>query len=407
MHLANLPSVVAASLCLLLSACDPSASAGPDASQRPHDVGVSEPDAGGADTGPVIAAPDSGAGFDAAASSPDAAAACPAGKTACGTACCAAGESCNAATSTCASQTARCYAPASFPATAFASEASYLVDQDGYEYQANHKVDPTYSQSISVALWPLSAGTALVGSFDLAKEPFDYSKCERCVLVTAGKSATDQKRYLASQGTLTTTAVTDKRIAGKLANVRLVEVLIDEKTLATTVVPGGCTLELPSLAFAYGPTVVDPRITKCFLPESFTPDQFRDFVYDYEANASGYFYRAIETPSAPGVPNLTLFVEVYRDGVGTFPLAGAETNCPTCYHMVFIEAQATSGAMKTYVSSAGKLVLTELSTTAMVGKLENVVLVETTINGNTFTPVPGGCSTRIDALDFSSRNATK
>lgn len=374
----------------LLTACGTNPPGAPDSGSEPPDAG-------------------DGAGPDAAVTGADAAAGCAADTTACGTACCLQGETCVAATSTCqasAAQMQRCYAPASFPATAFASEPSYLVDADGYEYQANDLTDATYRQSISVALWPLSAATPLVGAFDLSKEPFDYSKCERCVLITAGKSATDQKRYLASKGTLTITEVGAKKIVGKLEGLELVEAAIDENTLATTRVSGGCSLTIPVLEFSYAEPAVDDRITRCFLPESFASEQFRDFVYPYEANEDGYFYRAIESPSAAGVPNLTLFVEVYADGTGTFPLAGAETNCAACFHFVLIEAQAPSGAKKTYVSSAGSLVLTELSPTAMVGKLDNVTLVETTISGSTFTPVAGGCSTSIPSLDFSSRDAT-
>ena len=69
-----------------------------------------------------------------------------------------------------------------------------LVDQDGYEYMVNERADAPYAQMLSVALWPLSASTPIKGTFDLSKEPFDYSKCEHCVLVIASTSATDQKR---------------------------------------------------------------------------------------------------------------------------------------------------------------------------------------------------------------------
>lgn len=303
-------------------------------------------------------------------------------------------------------QLQRCYARASFGAGSFASDPAYLVDQDGWEYTANERGDSPYEQLLSVALWPLSGSTPVEGSFDLSKEPFDYSTCERCVLVVAGRSETDQKHYLAQRGTLTTTEVTSSRIAGTLAGVTLAQVTIDESTLATRLVPGGCTLEIPSLSFSYGGGAVDPRVARCFLPETFGADAFSDYVYDYEANASGWFYRALDLPDSPGIPNLTLFVEVYAEGTGAFPLAGAEVNCPTCYHFVIIEAVATSGAKKAYVSSGGTLTLTELSATAMVGSLKDVTLVETVISGSAYTPVANGCTTAIPALAFDSRNAT-
>ncbi|HEY3449044.1 MAG TPA: hypothetical protein VGK67_21965 [Myxococcales bacterium] len=303
-------------------------------------------------------------------------------------------------------QLEHCYSRASFGSNTFTTDPNYVVDQDGYEYTVNEKADAPYAQMLSVALWPLSASTPLKGTFDLAQEPFDYSKCERCVLVIAGKTATDQKHYLAQQGTLAVSEVTAGTIAGTLANVRLAQVNIDETTLATSLVPGGCTLEIPVLSFSHGGGPVDPRIEKCFLPETFGSDAFADFVYDYEVNDSGWFYRAMDLPDAAGIPNLTLFVEVYREGTGSFPLAGAETNCPSCYHFVIVEAQAPSGVVKTYVSSGGTLVLTEMSATAMVGRLENVTLVETVLNGSTYTPVSGGCSTSIPSLAFDSKNAT-
>jgi hypothetical protein len=225
------------------------------------------------------------------------------------------------------------------------------------------------------------------------------------VLVIAGKSLPTRSTTW-RQGTLAVSAVDATKIAGTLTDVRLAQVTIDEQTLATSLVPGGCTLEIPTLAFTYGGGTVDPRIAQCYLPETFGADAFADYVYDYEANASGWFYRAIDLPDAPGIPNLTLFVEVYEEGTGTFALAGAETNCPSCMHFVIIEAQAVSGSKKTYVSSGGSLVLSELSSTAMAGRLEDVTLVETTISGSTFTPVAGGCTTSIPSLAFDSRNAT-
>ncbi len=388
-----------AMLCLGLAGCGAAANS--------EDAGETSADA-------ATVGADASSHADAATTAPDAgqvldAGGCPTGRTSCGTACCASGETCNAAASTCTAQTQlqRCYSQAGFASNAFASESSYLVDEDGYEYQANHKLDTPYAQSISVAIYPASASTQLVGTFDLAAEPFDYSKCERCVLVTAARTATDQKRYLAKSGTLTTTEVTNQKITGSLKDVRLLEVDIDEKTLATKLVQGGCELSLPALSFKYAPAVVDPRIAQCFLPDSFAPTQFVDFIYEYTVNASGWFYRAMELPAAAGIPALTLFIEVYETGTGTFPLAGAETNCKTCMHMVLIEAQATSGKIKKYVSSGGNLVLTQFSDSLMVGRLENVTLVETTVQGSIFTPVPGGCSTRIDALEFDSRNETK
>ena len=63
--------------------------------------------------------------------------------------------------------------------------------------------------------------------------------------------------------------------------------------------------------------------------------------------------------------------------------------------------------MKTYVSASGTLSLTELSNTAMVGRLENVRLVETVISGSSFTPVQNGCSTLIESLEFSSYDETQ
>lgn len=397
--------------CLGLAGCGATTTPSDDAgaTSDPADAATPASDASSAaDTGSANPSP------DAATAGPDAgqatdAGACPTGQTPCGTACCASGETCNAATSTCTAQNQlqRCYAQASFPGTAFASKTRYLVDEEGYEYEANHEVDTPYAQSISVAIYPASASTHLVGTFDLAAEPFDYGKCERCVLVTASRTETDQKRYLAKAGTLTTTEVTNQKITGSLKDVKLVEVQIDDKTFATKLVPGGCELSLPALSFKYAPAVVDPRITQCFLPESFAPTQFVDFIQEYTVNDSGWFYRAMELPAAPGIPALELFIEVYEEGTGTFGLAGAETNCATCMHMVIIEAKATSGKVKSYVSSGGNLVLTQFSDTLMVGRLENVTLVETNIQDSTFTPVPGGCSTRIDSLAFDSRNETK
>ncbi|MBI5544486.1 MAG: hypothetical protein HY901_11385 [Deltaproteobacteria bacterium] len=74
-------------------------------------------------------------------------------------------------------------------------------------------------------------------------------------------------------------------------------------------------------------------------------------------------------------------------------------------HFVIIEAQMPSGAQKTYVSASGTLVLSELSDEAMVGRIENVELVETVISGSQFTPVSGGCSTLIPTLEVSSRDS--
>ncbi len=271
--------------------------------------------------------------------------------------CCTADERCNAQTSACEplstpEQLERCYAPAAFGADSFTSEPALLVDEDGYEYLANHEVDAPFAQTLSVALWPLSASTAIEGTFDLSQEPFSYASCERCVLVIAGRSAEDQKYYLAREGTLSITEVGARRIAGSLANVRLAEVVIDERTLATSLVGGGCELEIPSLSFEYGEPdePLDPHVEQCFLPASFASDQFRDFIYEYTANNYGYFYRAIELPATPATPFLELFIEVYDEGTGSFSLAGAETNCSSCYHFVIIEAKTSSGAMKTYVS---------------------------------------------------------
>ncbi|MGI5863638.1 MAG: hypothetical protein ACOX6T_16495 [Myxococcales bacterium] len=339
--------------------------------------------------------------------------ACGVGETACGASCCTAEERCNTQTSTCEplstpDQLERCYAPAAFGADAFASEPGLIVDEDGFEYVANHEVDAPFAQMLSIGLWPLSESTELEGTFDLSQEPLSYASCEHCVLVIAGRSAEDQKYYLARAGTLNITELGARRIAGSLANVQLAEVVIDEDTLATSLVEGGCELDIPSLSFEYGELEepLDPHVERCFLPESFGPEQFRDFIYEHTANSSGYFYRAIELPAMPNTPYLELFVEVYREGTGSFSLAGAETNCASCYHFVIIDATARSGAKKTYVSSSGTLHLTELSDSGMVGRLENVRLVETEISGSTFTPVPNGCSTRIDSLEFSSYDAT-
>ncbi|MGC4120009.1 MAG: hypothetical protein QM765_36605 [Myxococcales bacterium] len=308
-------------------------------------------------------------------------------------------------------QLSRCYSRASFGPSSLTSGPAYLVDSDGYEYTVNERSDSPYEQMLSVALWPHSSSTLLKGTFNLAAEPFDYSACERCVLVIAGKSQTDQKHYLAQQGSLTVTEVSATKMAASLSNVRLAQVTIDENTLATSLVPGGCTLEIPALSFTYGGAVVDPRIAQCYLPETFASDAFSDYVYDYEANEYGWFYRAIDMPDSAGIPNLTLFVEVHKLGTGTFSLAGAQTNCPSCYHFVIIEAQTVSGDMKTYVSSGGNLVLTEMSDTVMAGRLENVTLVETVITTDTtghstYTPVPGGCTTTIPSLAFDSRNVS-
>jgi hypothetical protein len=187
--------------------------------------------------------------------------------------CCTADERCNAQTSACEplstpEQLERCYAPAAFGADSFTSEPALLVDEDGYEYLANHEVDAPFAQTLSVALWPLSASTAIEGTFDLSQEPFSYASCERCVLVIAGRSAEDQKYYLAREGTLSITEVGARRIAGSLANVRLAEVVIDERTLATSLVGGGCELEIPSLSFEYGEPdePLDPHVEQCFLP---------------------------------------------------------------------------------------------------------------------------------------------
>jgi hypothetical protein len=336
---------------------------------------------------------------------------CEAGQTACGDACCGDSEYCDAQTSTCKPRPAgleSCYTRASLLSNAFSTQPSYNVDDDGWEYLALHTADSPYQQMLSVALWPLSSSTKLTGTFDLSKEPFSYATCERCVLVIARTLNGSEKYYLARQGFLTVNEVGTTRISGSLSNVKLVEVEIDDESLETEEVEGGCALEIPGLTFEYsrfGP--IDERIEQCLLPESFTSDQFRDFIYPLEANDAGYFYRAIELPAVSGYPNLTLFVEVYRDGVGTFSLEGAEVNCETCYHHVIIEARGVSGAQKDYVSASGRLVLTELSEEAMVGRLENVTLVETVIQKSVFTPVPGGCTTYIESLSFDSRDETK
>jgi hypothetical protein len=354
-----------------------------------------------------------GESCDAATSTCSAPVSCQASETACGTKCCAAGESCDAATSTCSApvdpnQLDRCWAPASFSSTAFDSSPTYTVDQDGYEYTANHVADAPYAQMLSVAVWPLSASTRLTGTFDLAAEPFTYAECEHCVLVIAGKSSSQQKHYLAKEGTLSITALSATHVAGSLSGVKLIEVTINESTFATSPVQGGCSIEIPTLAFDYtrSEDPLDPHVEQCFVPETYGSDQFRDFIYDYEANDAGWFYRAIEMPDTSSSPNVTLFIEAYAAGTGSFPLAGCEVDSPSCKHMVVLEAQVRSGEMKTYVSSGGTLVLTEQSDTAMVGRLENVTLVETVISNGVFTPVSGGCSTSIPALSFSSRDAT-
>ena len=303
-------------------------------------------------------------------------------------------------------QLPRCYSPASLPANGFASDEALVVDEDGYEYLANHKVDATYAQMLSIGLWPLSETTQLKGSFDLSQEPLSYARCERCVLVIAGKSETDQKHYLASGGTLKVTELSDTKIAGSLTNVRLVEVTINESTLATARVEGGCEIEIPSLAFSYEePTEpIDPHVEECLVPESYGPTQF-DYVWGYESNSNGYFYMASELPAAIGLPMVTLNVEAFVAGTGTFNLAGCETSSASCDRTVVLEAQSVRGDKKYYVGRSGRLVLTELSEDVMVGRLEQVELIEALYDEyDGFTPIPDGCTTRIDSLEFSSRN---
>ncbi|MDR0965508.1 MAG: hypothetical protein LBM75_03220 [Myxococcales bacterium] len=309
-------------------------------------------------------------------------------------------------------QLSDCFVPANWTQSAFDEGSTYAVDLTeesiSYEFAASDSFDGGFAQQLWIELYPLQTSATTTGSFDLSDEDFTYATCERCVLIAAGRSETEIKYYLAESGTLTLTEVSSQRISGTLTDVTLVEVTIDENTFATARVADGCSTHIARLDFGYAPPTLPPHIEACFIEESLAPNTFDDFILGLSTSDGNHFYQAMNLPDpSSGLPYLQLFIEVYDDGLGSFDLSGAETNCPTCMHLVIVEATMPSGEMKTYVSDSGRLVLTALSDELMEGRLEDVHLVETIIDESTsvFTPVSGGCQSQIPSLSFSSDDA--
>ena len=305
-----------------------------------------------------------------------------------------------------------CYVPAEWGSDAFDEGSDYAVEagveggEASYAFLAADSFEnDSYRQELWIELYPSSATAALTGSFDLADEDFTYATCEHCVLIAAGVSASEMKYFLAESGTLELTEVTSSKISGALIDVTLVEVTIaDEATLATERVEDGCVTHIARFDFGHAPPELPEHVAACFVPESIDSQAFDDFIYELIADESReeFFYLAMDVPTpGSGMPSMTLYVEVWQAGLGTFDLATSNN------HNVLIETVMPDGRGKGYVATSGELVLTALSETLMEGELRNVGFSAAEITEDSFSLIDGdACVTQLPSLFFSSADAT-
>ncbi|HLL22065.1 MAG TPA: hypothetical protein VK427_08035 [Kofleriaceae bacterium] len=100
----------------------------------------------------------------------------------------------------------------------------------------------------------------------------------------------------------------------------------------------------------------------------------------------------------PGPPRDSFFLKLNNVAPGTYALVGAELSQATCKVCVNIIADIVTmqGPSKFYFATGGSVTLTATSPPA--GTLSDVTFHEVTVDG---TPTGSGCTTKIDALQFS------